>query len=107
MKFDFCTKGKLKIDMSKYMKKMVDNFKKLYVLKNLAILLASNDLFGNNDKSPKLDDKLQEQFHTCVAHGLFACKRWQPDTVTAILVLSMRACSPSVDNWHKLLQYMQ
>ena len=37
MIFDFCTKGKLKVDMSKYMQKMYKDFEKKYVLKNAAL----------------------------------------------------------------------
>jgi len=77
MDFDFRTKGKLKIDMSKYMKKMVDDFEKKYVLKGAAVSPAANDLFANNEKSPKLEKEMK----------------------------GVR--SPSVDDWHKLLRYMQ
>ena len=107
MSFDFRTKGKLKVDMSKYMKKMYEDFEQKYVLKNAAVLPAANDLFANDEKSPKLDDEMREDFHTYTAGGLFACKRARPDTATAISVLSTRVRSPSVDDWQKLLCYMQ
>ena len=50
MTFDFCTKGKLKVDMTKYMKKMYEDFEQKYVLKNAAVLPAANDLFANDEK---------------------------------------------------------
>ena len=78
---------------------MVVDFKKKYVLNNTASMPASNDLFGNDEKSPKLDDKIREDFHTFVAMGLFACKRARPDTGTAIAVLSTQVRSPSMDDW--------
>ena len=74
--------------MTKYMKKMVIDFEKKYVLNDKASTPASNDLFGNDEKSPKLDDEMREDFHKFVAKGLFACKRASPDTGTAIAVLS-------------------
>ena len=107
MLFDFRTKGKLKVDMTKYMKKMYEDFKKKYILKNAAVSPAENDLFANDEKSPKLDDEMREDFHTYTARGLFACKRARPDTATVISVLSTRVRSPSVDDWQKLLRYMQ
>ena len=88
MIFDYSTKGKVRVDMTKYMKKMVVDLEKKYVLNNTASTPASNDLFGKDEKSPKLDDEMREDFHTFVAKGLFACKRARPDTGTAIAVLS-------------------
>ena len=60
MIFDYSTKGKVRVDMTKYMKKMVEDFEKKYVLNSTASTPASNDLFGNNEKSPKLDDEMRE-----------------------------------------------
>ena len=68
MSFDFRTKGKLKVDMSKYMKKMYEDFEQKYVLKNAAVSPAANDLFANDEKSPKLDDEMREDFHLSLIH---------------------------------------
>ena len=87
MIFDYSTQGKVRVDMTKYMKKMVSNFEEKYVLNNTASMPASNNLFGNDEKSPKLEDKMREDFHTVVAKDLFACKCARPDTGTAIAVL--------------------
>ena len=43
--------------MSKYMKKMCDDFKKKYVLNNAAVTPAANDLFGNDESSLKIEKK--------------------------------------------------
>ena len=107
MTFDYRTKGKVKIDMSTYMSKMVEDFEKKYVLSDKAATPATTDLFGNDESSPKLDKELREDFHTFTAKGLFACKRARPDTGTAIAVLTTRVRSPSVDDWGKLVRYMQ
>ena len=107
MTFDFRTKGKFKVDMTKYMKKTYEDFKEKYVLKNAAVSPAANDLFANDEKPPTLDDEMREDFHTYTARGLFACKLARPDTATAISVLSTRVQSPSVNDWQKLIRYMQ
>ena len=76
--------------MTKYMKKMDQDFEEKYILKNAAVSAAVNDLFANDEKSPMLDDEMREDFHTYTARGLFACKRARPDTATAISALSTR-----------------
>ena len=75
MTFDFLTKGKLKVDMSKYMKKMCGNLEQKYVLTNAAVTPAANDLFGNDELSPKIDKEMREDSHTFSAWSHFACKR--------------------------------
>ena len=107
MDFEFKKNGKVTVDMTKYMKKMVDEFEKKYVLSKMATTPASIDLFGKDDDSPKLDKEMAEDFHTFTAKGLFACKRARPDTATAISVLTTRVRNPTVDDWGKLVRYMQ
>ena len=92
IKFDFCTKGKVKIDMTKYMNQMVSDFEKKYILNDSASTPAANDLFGNDPDSPKIDKEMREDFHTFTAKGLFAAKRGRPDTGTAISVLTRHVC---------------
>ena len=53
---------------------MVADFEKKYVLNNNASTPAANDLFGNNENSPKIDKEMREDFHTFTAKGLFAAK---------------------------------
>ena len=105
--FDFCTKGKVRIDMHKYMRKIIEDFEKKYVLNDKATSPAANDLFSNDEKTQKIDKEMKEDFHTFVAKGLFAAKRGRPDTGTAIAVLSTRVREPSVDDWNKLIRYLQ
>ena len=71
--FDFRTKGKVCINMGKYMRKMVANFEKKYVLNNRVTLPRANNLFACNPNSPKLDKEMREDFHTFAVRGLFAC----------------------------------
>jgi hypothetical protein len=93
--------------MRKYMKKMVIDFEKKYILNNKAMTPAANDLFANDENSPKIEKEMREDFHHFVARGLFASKRGRPDTGTSISVLTTRVRTPSVDNWNKLVRYMQ
>ena len=105
--FDYRKKGKLQIDMCKYMHLMVVDFEKKYILNNRTTAPAPNYLFGNDPDSPKIDDKMREDFHSFTARGLFAAKRGRPDTCTAISVLTTRVRTPSVDDWNKLVRYLQ
>ena len=57
IKFDFRPKGKVAINMTKYMSQMVVDFEKKYTLNDTANTPAANDLFGNDTKSPKLKTK--------------------------------------------------
>ena len=99
-------KGKVRIDMRRYMRKMVSEFEKKYVLTDKANLPAANDLFGLDPKLPKIDKEMCEDFHTFTAKGLFAAKRGRPDTGTSISVLTTRVQAPSVDDWNKLVRYI-
>ena len=94
------------MDMTRYMKKMCGDFESKYVLNDKSLSLAANDLFANDKSSPKLDDEMQEDFHTYTARGLFACKCARPDTATSISVQTTRVQSPLTDDWQKLVCYM-
>ena len=93
--------------MRTYMRKIIEDFEKKYVLNDNATSPAANDLFSNDQKLPKINKEMKEDFHTFVAKGLFAAKRGRPDTGTAIAVLSTRVREPSADDWQKLIRYLQ
>ena len=86
---------------------MYKDFENKYALNDTNLSPAANDLFANDRSSPKLDDAMRQDFHTYTARGLFACKRARPDTATVISVLTTRVRSPTVDDWQKLVRYMQ
>ena len=77
--------GKVTVDMTKYMKKMIDEFEKKYVLSKMATTPASIDLFGRDDDSPKLDKEMAEDFHTFTAKGLFCLLYTSPSPRDATL----------------------
>ena len=107
MKFDFSRKEEVDVDMTEYMKKMYVKFSAKYTLNNTATTPASNDLFGKDPNSPKLNKEMADDFHTYTAKGLFAAKRARPDTGTSIAVLTTRVRAPTVEDWGKLVRYMQ
>ena len=67
---------------------------------------APTDLFAEG-KSPKLDKEQSEEFHTVVAKGLFACKRWRPDIHAAVAAHCICLKSPNQDDWDKLIQLLK
>ena len=50
---------------------------------------------------------MREDYHTFAARGLFAAKRGRPDTGASVSISTTRIQAPSVDNWNKLVHYMQ
>ena len=61
-----------KIDMTKYMKKMLMEFRESYKLDGFADTLAGNDLFAKG-RGKMLDETSKKHFHMFVAKALFAC----------------------------------
>ena len=87
MLVDFTEKGKVKIDMVKYVESMIENFPvKISIISKTP---AAENLFDIG--TAKLMDKARsEAYHTTVAKGLFLCKRARPDIQPTIAVLSTR-----------------
>ena len=104
MILDYSEPGKVKIDMTDYVEKMVEEFE--YELPKSAKTPAAEHLFKVNDKCEKLNDKLASDFHTFTAKGLFVCKRGRPDVQTAIAFLTTRVKEPDQDDWKKLVRMM-
>ena len=74
----------------------------------------NENLFKVDEKSPKLEFEMKEQFHTSTAQGLFACKRARPDIKSArpyispaIAYLTTRVREPNQDDWNKLVRMMK
>ena len=80
MKMDYHEEGKVKIDMTYYLKKILDDLFKKY--QRRAITLAANHLFEINKTTRKLSEKDAQAFHTIVAKLIFLCKRARPDILT-------------------------
>jgi hypothetical protein len=54
-----------------------------------------------------LSKEQAEDFHTCVAKGLFLCKRARPDIHPTIAVLCTRVKQPNESDWLKLIRLMK
>ena len=104
MIFDFSEKGKLKINMSKYVKDMIKSFPEDST--GHAKNPATSNLFEPS-KGNKLSQEQAEAFHTAVAKGLFICKRGRPDIHTVIAVLCTRVQAPTTSEWEKLKHLMK
>lgn len=73
MTLDYRTPGKVKIDMTSYVKSMIKEFPE--DLGDETVSSPANDnLFKVSEKSKKLSKEKAEQFHTFIAKGLFASR---------------------------------
>ena len=106
MKLDFREKGKVKIDMTDYVKEMVDSFPKKFYTKDTAPTPATKDLFTVGNEKPLPKDK-KETFHTYVAKGLFVSKRARPDIQPTNAFLCTRVQDPNEGDWEKLVRMMK
>ena len=106
MKLDYTIPGQVKVDMIQYVESMISNFPEKYLHGKVTSPWNEN-LFKVQDKSPKLDQKMAELFHTVTAQGLFLCKRARPDISPAIAYLTTRVKSPNQDDWDKLTRMMK
>jgi hypothetical protein len=94
MELDYRKRGELKINMTKYVENMLNDFPVQLGKKDVANTPAADSLF-NLGTGAKLDTKRSEIFHTFAAKGLFLCKRARSDIQQAILVLCMRVKDPT------------
>ena len=88
MILDFSKKGKIMVDMTGHVKKMLEEFPE--VLKdNVTTLARSNKVF-DVDESPKLEAKRAELLHMFVAKALFIAKRGRPNIQVPVAFLCTR-----------------
>jgi hypothetical protein len=106
MELDYRKRGELKINMTKYVENMLNNFPVKLGKKDVAKTPSGDNLF-NLGTGAKLDTKRAEIFHTFVAKGLFLCKRARPDIQQAISVLCTRVRDPNQADWEKLMRVMK
>ena len=109
MIIDFREKGKVKFDMTKYVKDMIKEFPLDLKSTDTVMTPATEDLFtvktGKNVK--KLQQHQQQSFHTVVAKGLFLCKRARPDIQPTIAWLCSRVKEPDETDWEKLVRLIK
>jgi hypothetical protein len=73
MTIDYSEDGKVKIIMSDYIDRMLDEAPD--DMSGTAVTPAANHLFDINDKVEKLDDKQSELYHRLTAKALYLCQR--------------------------------
>lgn len=106
MVLDYGDPGQVKIDMTEYVKSMINDFPEEIDNKKVNCPWNEN-LFKVDPKSPRLNKIKSEQFHTFVAKGLFASKRGRPDIQPAISFMTTRVKAPNEGDWIKLKRLMQ
>ena len=104
MNLDYSIPGQVKVDMTKYVKSMIDEFPEKFT--RLVLTPATDKLFHVND-SPALDKERAEQFHTFVAKALFVAKRSRPDIQPTVAFLCTRVQEPTEEDWYKLCRMMK
>jgi hypothetical protein len=107
MKFDFSSEGKVIIGMVEYMESMVDEFSEKINKLSVAPNPAADKLFSVDNEAKLLNKARQEEFHSVVYKGLFACKRTRPDILPAIAFLCTRVKAPTEEDWTKLKRLLK
>ena len=103
MQFTFKENGSLRIDMSKY----IDNMLNEYNIEGTAATPAANYLFDVMTESPELDNIKKEMFHTITAKLLYLAKRSRPDILLAVSYLTTRVNCPNVSDFNKLQRVLK
>ena len=106
MILDYTEKGKVKIDMIKYVADMIDDFPETLNKMDTVRTPAVESLF-NAGQQKKLDKNRAQSFHTTVAKGLFVSKRARPDIQPTIALLCSRVKNPNESDWTKLVRLMK
>ena len=103
MTLDYTTPGVLKVDMTDYVKGIVNEFP--YPLQDQKYPWTAG-LYTVNEDSPKLSQEKKELFHTFVAKVLFVSKRSRADINPAIAYLTTRVRDPTEEDWKKLVKML-
>ena len=103
---DFSNKGKVKLTMIDYVKKMIKDFSVNFKSLDTSLTPVSSTLFEVRN-SKLLNKQATETYHMFVAKGLFLCKRARPDVQPTVAVLATRVVRPNQHDWLKLVRFMK
>ena len=108
MILDYSKKGKVKIDMTEYVRKMVTKYEEAYgVLPSKEVKsMSSRNLFNVDKHSKELEGQKAEDFHTIMAKGLFVSKRARPDIQPPVAYLCTRVSKPTESDWKKMVRML-
>ena len=104
MVLDYSCPGVLRVDMTKYVKAMVEEFPER--LEGVGKFPWTDKLFIVNLQSKKLSNEKTKIFHTFVMKGMFLCKRGRQDIQPGIAFLATRTTEPNEGDWAKLVKIM-
>ena len=104
MTLDYSLPGVLRVDMTKYVKSMIDDFP--VKLEGVGKFPWTDKLFTVDTKSKKLEHEKAKIFHTFVMKGMILCKRGRQDIQPGIAFLATRTTEPNEGDWAKLVKIM-
>ena len=108
MTLDYMERGKVKINMTKYISEMIKDSPIMIQENDKATTPATEQLFEES-KGKCLNLKLHEGYHQTMAKGLFASKCARPDIQTMIAVLCTQVKEPNKSDLikaHRLPEYL-
>ena len=108
MVLDYSEKGKVKIDMTDYVQKMITQYEDVYgqLPSKEVKSVASANLFNVDKHSKDLEGCKAEDFHTIMAKGLFVSKRARPDIQPPVAYLCTRVSKPTESDWKKMVRML-
>jgi hypothetical protein len=104
MILDFSIPGILQVDMTPYVKSMIEEFPDK--LSGKTKTPWNENLFKVDPNSKHLKTKQAKVFHTFVMKGMFLCKRGCQDVQPAIAFMVTRVTEPNKGDWKKLVKMM-
>ena len=104
MILDFSIPGILQIDMTPYVKSMIEEFPEELSGKTKGPW--NENLFKVDTTSKKLEAERAKIFHTFVMKGMFLCKRGRQDVQPAVAFMATRVTEPNEGDWKKLVKMM-
>jgi hypothetical protein len=105
MVFDFSDRDKVKINMTKYLSKVIADFPKEIIGK--AAMPAGDHLFKVRDKGRKINEEQADTFHHTVYQLLFATNQAQHNIQATVSFLTMWVQVPDEDDWGKLKRILK
>ena len=108
MVLDYSEKGKVKIDMTDYVQKMITQYEEVYgqLPSKEVKSVASANLFNVDKHSKDLEGRKAEDFHTITAKGPFVSKRARPDIQPPVAYLCTRVSKPTESDWKKMARML-
>jgi hypothetical protein len=104
MTLNFTIPGVLQVDITQYVKRMIQEFPKK--LSGNSRCPWSKNLYKVDKKSPKISEDKSKIFHTFVMKSMFLCKCARQDMLPGIVFLANRVKDPNQQDYIKLLKLM-